>query len=145
MERHVRFVPKLGGLVSRLQMNLLGPYFILGYFRNPEQLVAPWWLLSVFSYTAQNQNLTQEYSTTVLKPCVLSSAHWSFGMIHLLFNDMSSEAACQPLSLAVMNTKGGLWEDAVQLYLQAWHSISPGLWLHAALHHSPPAVPLSWS
>lgn len=66
-------------------------------------------------------------------------------MIHLLFNDKSSEPACQPLSLAVMNTKGGLWEDAVQLYLQAWHSISPGLWLHAALHHSPPAVPLSWS
>lgn len=34
-----------------LRMNLF-------YFRNPEPLLAPCWLLPVFSYTAQIQNLT---------------------------------------------------------------------------------------
>lgn len=58
MERHARFVQKLGMLVSRFRMNLLGSYFILGYFRNLEQLFVPWWLLPVFSYTAQIHNLT---------------------------------------------------------------------------------------
>ena len=80
MERHVGFVRKSGVPVSRLRMNLLGSYFISGYFKNLKQFFALWWLLPVFSYTAQTQNHTHVGTQHFcLKPCFFLGTHWSFG------------------------------------------------------------------
>lgn len=132
IERHAWFAQKSGGLVSIVRMNLLGSCFILGYFRNLEQLFAPWCLLPVFSCIAQTQKLThKEHSISVLKPCLFLGTHFSFGKIYLLFNDSISKPERNGLSNQPVS-------PCFWLY---WVEVACGEMLFFIFKHHPASVP----